>query len=182
MNLFFLSPRHFYPHVEKSHLLSFAKRKPLKENKPMVDWVGQKDPQAETWWIAPGSKEEAWSCHDGAVCPRLRKENPGMIWNGRKRQDGLCPVDRCISEETEAMRSRLVWCLGLDCCWALCLGSWPWYSHSRCWSPWLLIPLKAERIRLHRVCSAPSLAVTLRGTGPTPHWLKHSEERVLHLT
>ena len=41
-------------------------------------------------------------------------------------------------------------------------------------------PPKAERIVLNR--TGPALAAALGRAGPAPHLLKHSGERVLHLT
>lgn len=60
----------------------------------------------------------------------------------------------------------MVSCLGLDCHQESCLHLQTYHSRRLCCCPWLLLPLKAGRIGLHKV-------------GPGPHQLHHSEKWTL---
>lgn len=73
------------------------------------------------------------------------------------------------------------WCLGLSCCPGPCLGSWPWYSHSLCWSP-RLDNAKGRKCRAVQSCSLLLTVLTLGRIDPAPHQVTHSGERVLYFT
>lgn len=73
------------------------------------------------------------------------------------------------------------WCLGLSCCPGPCLGSWPWYSHSLCWSP-SLDNAKGRKCRAVQICSLLLTVLTLGRIDSAPHQVNHSGETVLYFT